>query len=54
MMDNETLEDFARYRLKKAKETLHTAEFVFNEVKDYTKYFGGLKNAENITQLIFV
>lgn len=36
MMDNETIENFARYRLEKAKETLHTAEMVFKEVKDYT------------------
>lgn len=35
-MDNETLEGFAKYRLEKAKETLHTAEIVFKEVKDYT------------------
>ena len=35
-MDNETIEDFARYRLEKAKETLNTAEIVFKEVKDYT------------------
>ena len=35
-MYNETIEDFAKYRLEKAKETLHTAEIVFKEVKDYT------------------
>lgn len=35
-MDNETIEGFAKYRLEKAKETLHTAEIVFKEVKDHT------------------
>lgn len=33
-MDNETIEDFARYRLNKAKETLETAKMIFNEEKD--------------------
>lgn len=35
-MNNETVESFAKYRLEKAKETLHTAEIIFNEVRDYT------------------
>ena len=35
-MDDETIESFAKYRLEKAKETLHTAKVVFKEVKDYT------------------
>lgn len=35
-MDNETREGFAKYRLEKAKETLKTAEIIFNEVNDYT------------------
>ena len=35
-MDKENKEDFAKYRLSKAKETLKTAEYVFKEVKDYT------------------
>ena len=34
-MDNETIEDFARYRLNKAKETLETAKMIFNEGKDF-------------------
>lgn len=33
-MENETIEDLARYRLSKAKETLKTAEVVFKEIKD--------------------
>lgn len=35
-MDNETIEDFAKYRLAKAKETLKTAEVIFKDIKDYT------------------
>ena len=35
-MDNETIEDFARYRLERAKETLHTAEVIFKDIEDYT------------------
>lgn len=35
-MDNETVENFAKYRLEKAKKTLQTAELIFNEVNDYT------------------
>lgn len=35
-MDNETVEDFAKYRLEKAKETLKTAEAIFKDIKDYT------------------
>lgn len=35
-MDNETIGDFAKYRLSKAKETLNTAEFIYNAIKDYT------------------
>ena len=35
-MDNENREDFAKYRLEKAKETLNSAKILFNEVKDYT------------------
>ena len=35
-MDNETIEDFARYRLNKAKETLETAKMIFNEGKDFS------------------
>lgn len=35
-MDNETIEDFAKYRLAKAKETLKTAEIIFKDIKDYT------------------
>ena len=34
-MDNETIEDFARYRLNKAKETLETAKMIFNELLDH-------------------
>ena len=35
-MDKETIEDFSKYRLEKAKETLHTAEYIFKELKDYS------------------
>lgn len=35
-MDNETIEDFAKYRLAKAKETLNTAEIIYKNVGDYT------------------
>ncbi len=35
-MDNETIGDFAKYRLAKAKETLKTAEVIFKDIKDYT------------------
>lgn len=35
-MDNETIEDFAKYRLNKAKETLETAKMIFNEGKDFS------------------
>lgn len=35
-MDNETIESFAKYRLKKAKETLETARMIFNDGKDFT------------------
>ena len=35
-MDNETIEDFARYRLNKAKETLETAKMILNEGKDFS------------------
>ena len=35
-MDNEAIEDFAKYRLAKAKETLKTAELIFKDIKDYT------------------
>ncbi len=34
-MDNENIESFALYRLEKAKETLKSAQILF-EVKDYT------------------
>ena len=34
--DNATVEEYAKYRLNKAKETLNTAEYIFSEVKDYT------------------
>lgn len=34
-MDKETIEDFAKYRIEKAKETLKTAEFIFDAGKDY-------------------
>ena len=34
-MDKETIEDFAKYRLEKAKETLNTSEYIFKELKDY-------------------
>lgn len=36
MKDNKTVDDFAKYRLEKAKETLKTAEVIFKEVNDYT------------------
>lgn len=35
-MDSKIIEDFARYRLNKAKETLETAEMIFNDGKDFT------------------
>lgn len=35
-MNNETIEDFAKYRLAKAKETLKTAELIFKDIHDYT------------------
>lgn len=35
-MDNETIEEYAKYRLEKAKETLHTAELILNDIKDYS------------------
>lgn len=35
-MDNETIEDFSKYRLEKAKETLKTAETIFKNTRDYT------------------
>ena len=35
-MDNETIEDFAKYRLSKAKETINTAEMIFKQLSDYT------------------
>lgn len=35
MMNGETVEGFAKYRLEKAKETLHTAEVIFKDVRDY-------------------
>ena len=35
-MKEETIENLARYRLNKSKETLNTAEIIFKEVKDYT------------------
>lgn len=35
-MDNETVEDFAKYRLSKAKETVNTAEMIFNQLNDYS------------------
>lgn len=35
-MDNETTQDFAKYRLARAKETLNTAAIILNNVKDYT------------------
>ena len=31
-MDNETIEEYAKYRLEKAKETLHTAELILNDI----------------------
>lgn len=35
-MDNETTQDFAKYRLSRAKETLNTAIIILDEIKDYT------------------
>ena len=35
-MDNETIQDFAQYRLNKAKETLNTSIIIYKDVKDYT------------------
>lgn len=35
-MEKETVEDFAKYRLEKAKETLKTAEMIFENINDYT------------------
>lgn len=35
-MDDETIEGFAKYRLSKAKETVNTAEMIFNQLSDYT------------------
>ena len=35
-MDNENIEDFAKYRLNKAKETLETAKMIFKDRKDLT------------------
>jgi len=35
-MDKETVEEFSKYRLEKAKETLNTAEFILKELKDYS------------------
>ena len=35
-MEHETIEDFAKYRLTRAQETLTTAEWIFKEGKDYT------------------
>lgn len=35
-MDNETIEGLARYRLEKAKETLETAEKIFEGGRDFT------------------
>lgn len=35
-MDNEATQDFAKYRLSRAKETLNTAIIILDEVKDYT------------------
>ena len=34
-MDKETIEDFSKYRIEKAKETLKTAEFILEEGNDY-------------------
>lgn len=35
-MNNENIENFSRYRLNKAKETLETAEMIFKDGKDFT------------------
>lgn len=35
-MNNEDIENFSRYRLNKAKETLETAEMIFKDGKDFT------------------
>jgi len=35
-MNNEDIENFARYRLNKAKETLETAKMIFKDGKDFT------------------
>ncbi len=35
-MDKETIESFAKYRLDRAKETLNTAENIYNDGTDYT------------------
>ena len=35
-MDDENRESFAKYRLEKAKETLKSAQILFEVVKDYT------------------
>ena len=35
-MYKETTKQFAKYRLKKAKETVNTAEFIYKEIKDCT------------------
>ena len=35
-MEYETIEEFARYRLVKAEQTLQTAEVIFKEAKDFT------------------
>lgn len=35
-MNDETIEEFAKYRLNKAKETLNTAEIIYKNIKDYT------------------
>lgn len=34
-MEHETKEALAKYRLEKAEETLHTAEIILKEVRDY-------------------
>ena len=35
-MDNEIKNDLVKYRLEKAKETLNTAEKIFENIKDYS------------------
>lgn len=35
-MDNQTVQDFAMYRLSRAKETVNTAEYIYKNLKDYT------------------